>query len=177
MGSPLRVFQIGAHKDVSYHFRASHRLATLDAAFDIPRHHDYLLFARMWSRYITRTIPAQSLGAIAVLIMLSFAVAPYGRIQRSGNTSDMTLWQWIFAAYMTALHILSALFTARAFRAIGYVHKRICETSTFYGTPHKVATSLEFAIIIPAYKEESETLHLTLAVLASHELATSYHVS
>ncbi|KAI7472615.1 hypothetical protein KC351_g11566 [Hortaea werneckii] len=130
----------------------------------------------MWSRYITRTIPAQSLGAIAVLITLSFAVAPYGIIQQSGITSDMTLWQWIFAAYMTALHILSVLFTARAFRAIGYVHKRICETSTFYGTPHKVASSLEFAIIIPAYKEEPETLHLTLAVLASHELATSYHV-
>lgn len=91
--------------------------------------------------------------------------------------SDMTLWQWIFTAYMIALHIMSVLFTARAFRAIGYVHKKICETSTLYGTPHKVASPLEFAIIIPAYKEEPETLHLTLAVLATHELATSYHVS
>ncbi|RMY83698.1 hypothetical protein D0862_11627 [Hortaea werneckii] len=130
----------------------------------------------MWSRYITRTVPAQSLGTIAVLVILSFAVSPYGSIQQSGIASDMTLWQWIFTAYMIALHIMSVLFTARAFRAIGYVHKKICETSTLYGTPHKVASPLEFAIIIPAYKEEPETLHLTLAVLASHELATSYHV-
>lgn len=89
----------------------------------------------------------------------------------------MTPWQWILAAYMVLLHIISVLFTARAFQAIGYVHRKICETSTHYGNPDKFARSPEFAIIIPAYKEEPETLHLTLAILASHELASYYHVS
>lgn len=130
----------------------------------------------MWSRYITRTLPAQSLAAIAVLIVLSLAVAPYGSTKPSGTDSNMTFWQWIFAAYVVTLHVMPVLFTARAFQAIGYVHKRICETSAHYGTPYKSVGSVEFAIIIPAYKEEAETLHLTLAVLASHELATSYHV-
>ncbi|KAI6848743.1 hypothetical protein KC366_g10174 [Hortaea werneckii] len=88
----------------------------------------------------------------------------------------MTPWQWILAAYMVLLHIISVLFTARAFQAIGYVHRKICETSTHYGNPDKFARSPEFAIIIPAYKEEPETLHLTLAILASHELASYYHV-
>ncbi|KAI6883372.1 hypothetical protein KC325_g5101 [Hortaea werneckii] len=71
---------------------------------------------------------------------------------------------------------MSVLFTARAFQAIGYVHRKICETSTRYGNADNFARSPEFAIIIPAYKEEPETLHLTLAILASHELATYYHV-
>lgn len=140
--------------------------------------------------YATRTIPAWSVCFIAILLVFSFLIRPYGQGDPGHRDGSATPWQIILSIYTVVLHILSVIFPARVCYALGDVMQRMKETATLKDTPKKRRTqSIKtpagsiafplplFVIILPAYKEEMSTLDQTLRVLASHPQARhAYHV-
>lgn len=138
-----------------------------------------MLLSLLW-RYVTRITPFISCALLALLLIFSFAVEPLGEEEEGENHGHITPWQILLSAQFLWLHILSTLFPLRAFRALGDVISKIQETgNTDLDEKHSVerGDNVVFAIIIPAYKEDPETLRRTLNVLACHPQArSSYHV-
>ena len=141
--------------------------------------------------YLTRIIPALSLIALVTLLVLSLVVAPYNKNARGGNHDEATRSQLILSVYAVFLHVLSIVFPARVCWAMGDVIKKVKETASSTDKSEKrksqtvkigkgKSTTFQvpiFVVIIPAYKEEMETLEETIKVLASHAQArSSYHV-
>ncbi|KAK4548738.1 hypothetical protein LTR36_008511 [Oleoguttula mirabilis] len=143
-------------------------------------------------QYTTRIVPAISVVAVVTLLVFSFIIKPYGkdgsRYRHGGPTA--TPWQLVLSAYTVGLHILSIVFPARVFFALGEVMARMKETASIKDDPRRRRTQSVksekgtttfpdplFVIILPAYKEEMSLLEETLRVLGSHSQARySYHV-
>lgn len=150
------------------------------------------LHLTMTSTYVwlTRCIPALTILAVFCLLFLSFLSSPYGRGESGKHNGSATIPQLILGIYTVFLHIQSIAFPARVCYAIGHVTKKIkeslrpadtsqqCNVQTIKRqTGHGAVTTPLFVIILPAYKEEMETLEETLRVLGSHAQATHcYHV-
>ncbi|KAK3066523.1 hypothetical protein LTR53_017090 [Teratosphaeriaceae sp. CCFEE 6253] len=147
--------------------------------------------ARTWAYYFTRIIPAWSICAIAVLLVHAFLLEPYGRGAPGRRHGAATLWQLGLSLYITALHVLALVFPARVCFALGDVIKEMKESvAAVKDTPksrrvqrldtEKGAITFPaplFVILLPAYKEEMETLEQTLRVLGSHAQARHcYHI-
>ena len=142
----------------------------------------------LW-RYFTRIIPAVSLFALAVLLIFAFVLDPPGKGLRQDKASFSQL---LLSLYALVLHILSLVFPIRAFFALGHVVKKTRETAESshedeisagdkarreHCAADEANGGLRFAIIIPTYQEDIETLSNTLRVLAAHPQApVSYHV-
>jgi hypothetical protein len=140
--------------------------------------------------YLTRIVPALSLLGVVFLLISSFIVTPYGKTDRREHYGEATKSQLILGAYTSVLHILSVLFAARVCWAMGDVINGMRENASVVEKPmrrkshsrknsglSKAQKGPSFVIIIPAYKEEVETLRETIGVLASHPHARSaYHV-
>ena len=141
--------------------------------------------------YLTRCIPAWSVCFIAAMLVYSFLVEPYGRGQPGRHHGEATIWQMVLSLYTVAMHILSIVFPARVCFALGDVIKHMKEQVVTKDSSKRRRTQQIktgkgtvsfpiplFVIILPAYKEEMDTLEETLRVLASHTQARhSYHVS
>jgi len=143
-----------------------------------------------WASYWTRVIPAGSVCGIAILLVCSFLVQPYGKGEPGRRHGAATVWQFVLGFYTVALHILSILFPARVCYALGHVIKEIKENAALANDRRYVSNiqTVEtekgttpaplFVILLPAYKEDMGTLEETLRVLASHAQARHcYHVS
>lgn len=142
----------------------------------------------VWS---TRCVPAFSICLVAVLLVLSFVVSPYGRGHNGQHTGRATTSQLILSIYTAFLHLLSIAFPIRVCwsmrdylrRMRAAAHDSLSpDTNGSTGQKEKPEGATDdpvplFIIILPAYKEEVATLEETLRVLASHSQArTSYHV-
>jgi hypothetical protein len=141
-------------------------------------------------KWITRAIPAWSVCFIATILIFSFLVNPYGKGTPGKRHGAATPWQLVLSLYTVALHILSIVFPARVFLALGDVIKHVREVAEQKESPKSRKTQVirtekgsetfplpVFVIILPAYKEEMNTLEETLRVLAWHPQARhSYHV-
>ena len=142
--------------------------------------------------YAARIVPALALTSLAVLLTLSLVVNPFGETANGPHHGEATIWQWILSVYLVALHALSVMFPVRLCYSLSHVVERMTnaaiitydkEKNEYRTAPSertrslaKVASSL-FVIIIPAYKEDVETLRSTLRVLAAHPQARfCYHV-
>lgn len=142
--------------------------------------------------WATRCIPAFSCIAVAILLVLSFVVSPFGKGEPGKHIGEATIPQLMLSGYTVLLHLLSIAFPVRVCWAMRDVLKRMRQA--IEDTPIKTrgrsfSMKMEaqeeigqpiplFIIIIPAYKEDMSTLEETLRVLASHAQArTSYHVS
>ncbi|KAK1061208.1 hypothetical protein LTR74_011218 [Friedmanniomyces endolithicus] len=142
-----------------------------------------------WASYWTRIIPAWSVCGIAILLVCSFLVQPYGKGEPGRRHGAATAWQFVLGFYTVALHILSILFPARVCYALGHVIKEIKENAALANDRRYVSNiqTVEtekgttpaplFVILLPAYKEDMGTLEETLRVLASHAQARHcYHI-
>jgi len=143
--------------------------------------------------WLTRAIPAWSVCFIAVMLVSSFLIQPYGKGAAIRRHDSVTPWQLVLSVYTVLLHIMSIVFPARVCYAMGDVIKHIKkETSTVVKeSPKRRKTQTVrtekgsltfpvplFVIILPAYKEDMHTLEETLRVLGAHPQAPhSYHVS
>nr|POF14946.1 hypothetical protein CFP56_71893 [Quercus suber] len=137
-----------------------------------------------------RCIPALSVLLLSYLLILSLVVAPYGKGERGKHDGSATIPQIILSIYLVFLYIMSIAFTARVCYAIGHVSKNLKESSRITDKPQGYSvqpiktengtTAIPaplFVVILPAYKEEMETLEETLRVLGSHTQAHDcYHV-
>ena len=133
--------------------------------------------------YAARITPALALGALAALLYGSYN----GASTRPGTTEQQnpwlgaSVWQWLLSMHLLALHLVTTLFPLRAFRALGHVITSMRETAHDHHVVQHLThckSALRFAIILPTYCEDDETLRSTLSVLASHPQASScYHVS
>lgn len=146
----------------------------------------------MASKYVwtTRSIPAFSICLVAVLLVLSFCISPYGIGEAGKHNGKATTAQIILSVYTVFLHILSIVFPARVCLSMAHILKKMRETlqdlpsgrrrrvQSIVNEEKEVQSPVPlFAIILPAYKEEIATLEETLRVLASHTQARqSYHV-
>ena len=140
--------------------------------------------------YPTRIIPALSVIAIVVLLVFAFVIAPHGKTVRGQDHGEATISQLILSVYTTILHLISINFAARVCWAMGDIIKNMKAAASIVDTPKgpknlviknehgKTSYPMPlFVIIMPAYKEEMETLQETSRVLASHSQARrSYHV-
>lgn len=140
--------------------------------------------------WATRCIPAFSCIAVAILLVVGFVLRPYGRGEKGHHYGEATYPQLFLAGYCVFLHLMSIAFPIRVCFAIVDVTRRIREAaSVMPNTRRRRVQSIKndegtaqfpcplFVILIPAYKEEVETLEETLRVLASHPQARhSYHV-
>ena len=141
--------------------------------------------------YLTRIVPALSLLGVVFLLISSFILTPYGKTDRREHYGEATKSQLILGVYTSVLHIISVLFAARVCWAMGDVVTGMRESASVVEKPmrrknhsrnnnselSKAHQGPSFVIIIPAYKEEIETLRETIGVLASHPHARSaYHV-
>lgn len=144
--------------------------------------------------YFTRITPALSVVSIVVLLVFSFVVHPHGRgvTGEGDSSSSATTWQIMLSIYTVALHIMSIVFPARVCYALGEVMRSMKELAATKEKPKGSGESLAvikeedettltptplFVIIIPAYKEDMNTLEETLHVLSSHAQARhEYHV-
>lgn len=147
----------------------------------------------MTSAYVwtTRCIPAFSIIALFALLIAALAIEPYGKGEKGSHTGEATTAQKILAFYAVLLHIISISFPARAVWAISDLTRRIRDAAAIapVARRRRVASIKNdeglitfpvplFVIIIPAYKEDMDTLETTLRVLASHPQARHcYHVS
>lgn len=141
-------------------------------------------------RYLTRIIPVLSLLAVSIVIYVSFIVEPHGKSRRGRRYGETTACQLLLSAYTVFLHLLSVMFPARVCWAMGDVTKKMRDTAGLTKWPKRRKTQTikvgvdsvtystpTFVIILPAYKEEMETMTETLQVLASHcQARHSYHV-
>ncbi|CAK4024836.1 hypothetical protein AC578_2731 [Lecanosticta acicola] len=140
--------------------------------------------------WTTRCIPAFSICLVAVLLVFSFLINPYGKGEAGNHHGEATIAQTILSVYTVLLHLLSIVFPARVCLSMAHVLKKTRETLQDLPSgrrPRVQSVQNEekavqvpvplFAIILPAYKEEMATLEETLRVLASHTQARqSYHV-
>lgn len=140
--------------------------------------------------YLTRIVPALSLIGVLILLVCSFIVAPYGRVRNGEHHGEATKSQLILAVYTIILHVLSVMFAVRVCWSMGDVINGINENANVVEKPRRRKSQASkntrvvnlhsgptFVVIIPAYKEDIETLQETIAVLASHPRARcSYHV-
>ncbi|KXT01742.1 hypothetical protein AC578_2731 [Pseudocercospora eumusae] len=147
----------------------------------------------MASTYVwaTRCIPAFSCIAVAILLVLSFLVSPFGKGTPGKHNGEATVPQLILSAYTVLLHLLSIAFPVRVCRAMRDVLKNMREAVVdtpirSRGSSQSVKTEKHeelghpvplFIIILPAYKEDMSTLEETLRVLGAHSQArSSYHL-
>lgn len=150
-----------------------------------------LLSAMSYYAWITRCIPAFSICAVAILLVLALIVQPHGREEEEGKYNGETTWaQLVLSVYTVLLHIMSIAFPLRVcWSMIDMIRRMRDATALMPNTRRQRAGSVKsdegdftfpvplFVIIIPAYREEVETLEMTLRVLASHSQARHcYHV-
>ena len=148
------------------------------------------LSAMSYYAWITRCVPAFSICAVAILLVLALIVQPYGR-EEEGRYNGKTTWaQLVLSVYTVLLHIMSIAFPLRVCWSMIDMNRRMRDAAALMpNTRRRGAGSVKsdegdftfpvplFVIIIPAYKEEVETLEMTLRVLASHSQARHcYHV-
>lgn len=140
--------------------------------------------------WITRCIPAFSICAVAILLVLALLVQPHGREEEGKYNGETTWAQLVLSVYTVLLHIMSIAFPLRVcWSMIDMIRRMKDATALMPNTRRRRAGSVKsdegdftfpvplFVIIIPAYKEEVETLEMTLRVLASHSQARHcYHV-
>lgn len=140
--------------------------------------------------YLARIVPVLSLVGVTVVLVFSFFLEPYRKIQRGQHNGETTLSQLLLSAYTVFLHLLSVMFPARVCWAMGDVTKKMKNAAGLTKWPKRRRTQVvkgengssvyptpTFVIIVPAYKEEMHTMEETLRVLGSHVQArTSYHV-
>lgn len=140
--------------------------------------------------WATRCIPAFSICAVAILLVLALIVQPYGREEEGKHNGKATWAQLVLSCYTVLLHIMSIAFPLRVCWSMIDMIRRMRDANNLMpNTRRRRVVSLKddegdftfpvplFAIIIPAYKEEVETLEMTLRVLASHSQARHcYHV-
>jgi hypothetical protein len=140
--------------------------------------------------WTTRCIPALSIIAVGVLLVFSFIVSPLGRGEKGHHNGQTTWPQFVLSIYTVLLHLMSITFPARVCYSMLDMNKRMKDASTVMpNTRRRRVASLKndegdkifpvplFVIILPAYKEEMDTLEMTLKVLASHPQARHcYHV-
>ncbi len=132
--------------------------------------------------YAARITPALALCALLAMIWISYSSLPRESQHEGAEIGDghANGWQRMLSAYTLLVHIVTTLFALRAFRALGHVIVKIEETACkpwLKENASSLQPPLRFAIIIPSYKETTETLQTTLGVLASHPQARScYHV-
>lgn len=140
--------------------------------------------------YFTRIIPGLSVTGVVALLVFGFVLSsPYGRTDRE-HYGRATRSQLILSVYTCFLHVLSIMFPARACWAMGDVMRKMKEAAISAEKPRKRKAQIHkhdqgtttyppliFIIILPAYKEDIETLKETLRVLTCHAQARqSYHV-
>lgn len=106
------------------------------------------------------------------------------------SNGQATWPQMFLGAYTVFLHVMSIAFPARAVWAMQDILRRVKDTAAMTPVPRRrrVASIKNdegiltfpvplFVIILPAYKEDMETMETTLRVLAAHPQARhSYHV-
>lgn len=140
--------------------------------------------------WATRCIPAFSICAVAVLLVLALVVQPYGREEEGKHNGETTWAQLVLSWYTVLLHIMSIAFPLRVcWSMIDMIRRMRDANAAMPSTRRQRVASIKndegdftfpvplFVIIIPAYKEEVETLEMTLRVLASHSQARHcYHV-
>lgn len=143
----------------------------------------------LW-QYLTRVAPALSLLFLVVLIVLSFAIQPFGAGSKGQHGGSPTIWQVLLGIHILVLHAMSTTFPVRAFYSLKGIMAKMNEGDPVGGyaigtrqqhlhVSHEKqdVSSLVFVIIIPSYKEDMDTLRTTLSVLAAHPGACSaYHV-
>jgi MFS superfamily sulfate permease-like transporter len=141
--------------------------------------------------WFTRCIPAFSISAVAILLVLALIVQPHGREEEGRYNGETTWAQLVLSVYTVLLHIMSIAFPVRVcWSMVDMIRRMKDATAVMPNTRRRRVASLKsgdegdfifpvplFVIIIPAYKEEVETLEMTLRVLASHSQARHcYHV-
>lgn len=141
--------------------------------------------------WFTRCVPAFSIVAVFVLLVLALIIEPYGKGEKGNHNGEATIPQMILSVYTVFLHIMSIAFPARAVWAISDITRRIKDAAAMapVARRRRVASIKNdeglltfpvplFVIILPAYKEDMDTLETTLRVLGSHPQARHcYHVS
>jgi hypothetical protein len=140
--------------------------------------------------WITRCVPAFSICAVAILLVLALIVQPHGREEEGKYNGETTWAQLVLSVYTVLLHIMSIAFPLRVCWSMIDMNRRMKDAAALMpNIRRRRAGSVKsdegdftfpvplFVIIIPAYKEEVETLEMTLRVLASHPQARHcYHV-
>ena len=141
--------------------------------------------------YATRIVPALSVIILAILMILSFIAKPFGRGEKYNHQGEATIGQWLLSAYLVVLHAASLVFPVRVCYSLSHVMKKINESATVSYDKEKNSyqsgsldqtkgsmngPSLLFVLIIPAYKEDLDTMETTLRVLSRHSQAKCYHV-
>lgn len=140
--------------------------------------------------WATRCVPAFSILAVAVLLVLALIIQPHGREEEGKYNGRATWAQLVLSFYTVLLHIMSIAFPLRVCWSMIDMIRRLRDANMLMpNTRRRRMASLKddegdftfpvplFVIIIPAYKEEMETLETTLRVLASHSQARHcYHV-
>jgi hypothetical protein len=147
--------------------------------------------AMSYYAWFTRCIPAFSICAVAILLVLALIVQPHGREEEGRYNGETTWAQLVLSVYTVLLHIMSIAFPVRVcWSMVDMIRRMKDATAIMPNTRRRRVASLKssdegdftfpvplFVIIIPAYKEEVETLEMTLRVLASHSQARHcYHV-
>jgi MFS superfamily sulfate permease-like transporter len=147
--------------------------------------------AMSYYAWFTRCIPAFSISAVAILLVLALIVQPHGREEEGRYNGETTWAQLVLSVYTVLLHIMSIAFPVRVcWSMVDMIRRMKDATAVMPNTRRRRVASLKssdegdftfpvplFVIIIPAYKEEMETLEMTLRVLASHSQARHcYHV-
>lgn len=143
-----------------------------------------------WYAWTTRCIPAFSCAAVIVLLVFAFLVQPFGKGEKGHHNGEVTPAQFVLSIYTVVLHIMSIMFPARVCWSMQDMIRRMKEANAVMpNTRRRRVASMKsdegditfpvplFVIILPAYKEEMDTLEMTLKVLASHPQARHcYHV-
>ena len=146
--------------------------------------------AMSYYAWVTRCIPAFSICAVAVLLVLALIVQPHGREEEGRYNGETTWAQMVLSVYTVLLHIMSIAFPVRVcWSMVDMIRRMKDATAVMPNTRRRRVASLTsdegdftfpvplLIVIIPAYKEEVETLEMTLRVLASHSQARHcYHV-
>ena len=146
--------------------------------------------AMSYYAWITRCVPAFSICAVAILLVLALIVQPHGREEEGKYNGETTWAQLVLSVYTVLLHIMSIAFPLRVCWSMIDMNRRMKDAAALMpNIRRRRAGSVKsdegdftfpvplFVIIIPAYKEEVETLEMTLRVLASHSQARHcYHV-
>lgn len=146
--------------------------------------------AMSYYAWITRCVPAFSICAVAILLVLALIVQPHGREEEGKYNGETTWAQLVLSVYTVLLHIMSIAFPLRVCWSMIDMNRRMKDAAALMpNIRRRRAGSVKsdegdftfpvplFVIIIPAYKEEVETLEMTLRVLASHPQARHcYHV-
>lgn len=140
--------------------------------------------------WLTRCIPAFSICAVFVLLVYALILDPYGKGGKGNHHGEATYPQVFLSGYCVFLHLMSIAFPARVVWAMSDIIRRIKDAAAVapVSRRRRVASIKNdeglltfpvplFVIILPAYKEDMDTLETTLRVMAAHPQARhSYHV-